>query len=124
MNGDTVGLAYMAAGVHDIVGKVAVIGEKKQSLGVAVKPSHGIYTLVNACKQLGNALSVQLVCHGGNISTGLVEHNVYLSSLLGVADSLAAYHDNVTLVCLVAQLCLSAVDIYLACADKLLRFSA
>ena len=61
MNGNTVGLADMTAGVHNVVCKLSVIGEKQKPLGIAVKPSNRINSLLNSLQKLCNTSPVQLI---------------------------------------------------------------
>ena len=73
---DVIYLGDLVLGVCKHVGKLAVVGEEQKTVGIHIKSSYGIYSLSNVCDKLGDALSASVVGHGGDITAGLVEHNV------------------------------------------------
>lgn len=91
---DEIGLFHFVAGVSQSVDRVAVVGQKKQSLGVVIQPADGhemryfeIFEIVV------NGLAPLFVTARSHAALGLVEHDVF--ELGDGADDLAVHRDDV-----------------------------
>jgi hypothetical protein len=81
-NLNLIDLCHLSTGVHHAVGKVSVIGEKEQTLGIAIQSSDGINPTATI-HQGGYGGSALLVGKGGHIASGLMKHQIYGSLLCG-----------------------------------------
>ena len=59
-------------GVHNGVGKIAIVGEQQQALGLAVQATDGMHRYAYAAHQLLNALAPFFICHSGDVATRLM----------------------------------------------------
>ena len=110
--------------MHDEVGKLPVVGEEEQSLAVPVQAAHGVDPGFQLLHQLGDAPAAQLVAGGGDVSPGLIEHDIEVFLFLFQPHPLAVNGDDVGGQGGMARLRRTAVDGEPSGADVFLRFAA
>ena len=68
-------------GVHQPVGKFAVVGKQQQPLGVHIQPSDGIDPQSAVRHKLGGIGPALFIRKSGHIAPGLIEHDVHIFTL-------------------------------------------
>jgi hypothetical protein len=71
-----IGLGEFMFGVGDQMGKIAVIRQEQQALGIVVQPAHGIDTDFDTFQQIMHRGPSLRVGHGGHKTRGFVQHNI------------------------------------------------
>ena len=109
----------MAAGVHDAIGEVAVVGQQQQSLRVLVQPSHRVDTLFHVLQQIHHTPPVQFVRSCGHIAPWFVQHQIAILFLSGQIHPFTADGNQVCQRSLVPQLDRVTVQLYFSGRDQL-----
>ena len=102
-NGNPIGLGNMAARVHDVVGKFAVIRQQQESFGVLVQSADGVNPFFHAVQQVHDTAAVEFIGSGGDIASGLVQHEITLDFFARDANGFSVDGNEVGTGCLVAE---------------------
>ena len=124
-DGNTIGLGYMVAWVHDQVCEISVVGEQQHSFAVLVQSSNRIDPLWNILDQLRYALSAQLVAHRCNIAARLMQHDViFLAALLEINALSINGHNIAVRIDFLTQRGRTAVDLDFPLFDPFFRLAS
>ena len=94
----------MAARVHDVVGKFAVIRQQQQSFGVLVQSADGVNPFFHAVQQVHDTAAVEFIGSSGDIASRLVQHEITLYFSARDANGFSVDRNEVGTGCLVAEL--------------------
>jgi hypothetical protein len=72
---DLILLVELVPRMHDAVGDVSVICQKKQALGVPVEAAHRVNPF-SGLHEVHHRPAIALILHGRDVASGLVEHDV------------------------------------------------